>query len=348
MLINEFGSRMKQKQQRSREANAVDAGQVAGATAVASALADDVTMEGQEGESGSARGAGGSASDDALMTLRRTLLPPFNAHASDASAVYPLDSLVPPSVGKGLAGSVNELFKAIKKPSTVEEVCKAHRLGYYATKRMQAWAEGGSSMEKAELKAKIRVLVLLQCYLKVIRQNRALRLSAPKDVKPEEEGVEGDGGDAASAGVVGGGEEEDSGNPSMPGPLRWMPESVGAHILGKFYTRHADARAHGGYKWMRDGQGETRLYLHAVVCAGHVEGWNMRLNPLAKELKMPVKKLRQYFQEAGFSVTVDKNATSKAQEAVKSRGGAGKVENVYRATLPTPVTFPNPKRGPRK
>lgn len=85
MLIDAFGSRKKQKDMRSKEANVVDVTNVVGVEAVAAQLAESGAQVQADTAAAIAADGGGSdaAAQDSMMATRLQYLPPLNQNASN-------------------------------------------------------------------------------------------------------------------------------------------------------------------------------------------------------------------------------------------------------------------------
>lgn len=164
MVIADFGSKKKQKMERSRKANIVDiaavaaAGDIAGALKAGSSKATAAAGADGEGEgSSSSAGAGGIGAtsaakvDAALMRARLATLPPFDDKATQASRAFPLERMIPGDVFRAMARTASALMRAIREADEAEasgRVAPGLRSAAEAAKaREEAEAEGGGAAD---------------------------------------------------------------------------------------------------------------------------------------------------------------------------------------------------------
>lgn len=167
MVIADFGSKQKQKMERSRKANIVDIAAVAAAGDIAGALKSGSSKataaaaatggaEGEgEGASSSSSGAAGIGAtsaakvDAALMRARLATLPPFDDKATQASRAYPLERMIPGEIFRAMARTASALMRAIREADEAEasgRVAPGLRTAAEAAKaREEAEAEGGAA-----------------------------------------------------------------------------------------------------------------------------------------------------------------------------------------------------------
>lgn len=88
LLVNTFGSKKRQAEQRSRAANRVDADMVAGGATVHASLQASASAAVSQLREGA---AGSGSLDRAAMESRQRVLPPFNLEAQSPAEAYPVD-----------------------------------------------------------------------------------------------------------------------------------------------------------------------------------------------------------------------------------------------------------------
>jgi hypothetical protein len=134
MVIADFGSKKKQKMERSRKANIVDVTAVAAAGDIAGALRTgskatarkageaDAAAAGAAGSGGAGLGTSAAKVEDALMRARVATLPPFDLSAPTPSRAYPLERIFTPTLYKLIAASAHAFTKAVQEAaaSTVD------------------------------------------------------------------------------------------------------------------------------------------------------------------------------------------------------------------------------------
>ena len=190
LLVNEFGSKLKQKQYRSRDANVIDAAAVAGGSVVKGALADSAA-------------AAMAASDEGAdqEVTEKWMLPPYDKAAKTPADVYPVHSLIPLDLGQALAAQVGALVKVMKTPDATDAWLKANRIpGFVAFFINKAKADTG--LDRKSLKHVARVslflshlLVLNEAPTRMSASAKLLELSKEAAAAPEGDAAEDGDGD---------------------------------------------------------------------------------------------------------------------------------------------------------
>jgi len=183
LLVNEFGSKLKQKQYRSRDANVIDAAAVAGGEVVKGALADSAA-------------AATAASDEGAdqEVTEKWMLPPYDKAAKAPADVYPVHSLIPLDLGQALAAQVGALVKVMKTPDATDAWLKANRVPGLVTFFINK-AKADTGMDRKSLKHVARVslflshlLVLNEAPTRMSASAKLLELSKEAAAPPADEG----------------------------------------------------------------------------------------------------------------------------------------------------------------
>lgn len=91
LLVNTFGSKKRQAEQRSRAANRVDADMVAGGATVHASLQASASAAVSQMREGAPGMAASGSLDRAAMESRQRVLPPFNLEAQAPAEAYPVE-----------------------------------------------------------------------------------------------------------------------------------------------------------------------------------------------------------------------------------------------------------------
>ncbi len=353
MLIDSFGSRKKQKMERSKAANIVDVRAVTAAGSVAADLQERAGVAEREG-SGAAGGTTAARVAAGLAASRAAILPPHDERATTLEGAYPVDAILGGNaVVDALGPVVNEFMKVLKDAGALADAIGA-RIGQrvpgaaYLRDRLTAVTavpdEGAGGLKKAVVRRNLRCVLLLQHMI-------ALSLS-PADklrfveAKPKEGGVP-------------------TGEMYVP-CLRGAPPPLVSHLLSLFRQARVELKEppRGGAPPTAGGEGEegtetvyarteglaSRLSAYIAVLALVLdEGRIADLRPLAAALKSTPVTLLRSFREVGCGYE-----PIRAGEAAKAEGeGKGEAENrsgvvSYSVHLKLPLVFPKPKAGPRR
>lgn len=357
-LVNEFGSKLKQKQYRSRDANVIDARAVAGGGAVHAALADSAAAA-------AAAAAGDEGGPDAEAT-EKWMLPPFNKDASTPAEAYPAGTVVPPLLGRALAGTVADMVKVMKDPVELDTWLREARIPGFVGYFVKRAASSEAGLDRKAVKNVARMATCVSALLtlfdapgrltasaSLVEQSNAPAPDAPEDAAAAASSAEGEAQEAAE------GASEAAAQVTRP---KWTPppgltlqhasaipslkhfsEDVAVALLQCFAEKQAPSRPGGAPVYRITKQLRNKLLLHIGAVLLHLEGFSFPLTVLARRLRMVQKALLKFFVQLGCSYKSSRKEKRRRGEDPESSNP--EVYTEYTVTLDVPLTFPSVTRG---
>jgi hypothetical protein len=311
MLTNDFGSKIKKKQQNAYEAGKIDANAIGALSGVQEAIADAVAKRAAEVGENDEEGKGSSE------ITRKDLLPPFNEDATTVEDIYPTEGLITKEEWSALNDIVNVAVELSKNEDERKvEKKKPHGVGAYCLEKLEQVGNlGGSGSKHTQLvKKKCRYIMYMSILIRFYNMQTSFRKSA----------------------------EECAESMSVPAEV--------IHRLYKDFTQRQDT-GDGTVKHLRTKFHTDKLVLHIMTLALTVEDFDLDPTPLANDLKISVPKSFQYFRELGCTTSSGKKRKASKMEETgdddegddeskspASSGGCARVQ------LKAPLTFPKLKR----
>jgi hypothetical protein len=356
MVIQDFGSRKKQKMERSRKANIVDITAIDAAEDVAKALRDTSKVAAAGAGADSIEGVSTTQSkvDAAIMDARKATLPPFNLDATTPEEAYPMDGFMPDYLIDELSPTITALMKELsEKSSVLEETLRNFSRGDsdYVRDRLARigsqiqGTEGPTSKERSVWRRRLRCLFYLKWLVSLHNAPAELRYKELIDKSK----VEADkaAADVETAGAVEASPDADAAPPRIAIPsLRFIPEAAVSFMLTNFTELRQDARgteASKGKLYVKTPALVDKLRSYIAVLSLIVEDYSLDIGLLAKDLKLVPGKLADLYKEAGcILASVREGETAEGKPSAK-----GPVVS-YKVRLQVPLNFPKLKLGRRK
>lgn len=366
MLIDDFGSRKKQKMEKSKAANIVDVSAVTAASSVAADLRDRASGTASTG----ADAATGTTTErkvaEGMEASRKAVLPPYNVHATTPDNAYPVDGLLGgEAILEALAPSFKNIMSSLKDTTSLTKEISAFAKGpgaaylhahlVAATMSGDASGSEGGGVKKNVIKKKLRCLAMLKYMLDMVNADTRLRFLTPKPKAEASEPTEG------ASGSKKGSEKKGEGSAVPEEPfivgMKIVPRTILDYLLAKF----TEARSTGEeVTYHRTEPLTLRLLSHIAVLALTIQDFRIAdLRPLAAAVKLQPAKLLANFREAGCTYEPIRSSSeagsssageAEAEEEGEGGGGAGGRPGIvsYSVVLKMPLTFPKAKSGPKR